>query len=245
MSRTTTLLPASVVDHGLIRSLGDFLMLDIIDWDRCHPYETVQQIMRSTASFLINRYTYIVVNIDITAYPQRDDFPGWEHSGAHELKGKWYWNHFHHDFEGTLCFGDSPDFAGVIHRNGQEHAFMGDIGKVSPLTFKQVLAEESGIMWISVRTEHRQIILEPRPFPPDSITLALRDRLDPLNVLWHEMYGYVFLKHNGENFLLGIRTALAKASLERVRRAVEHVLPQSGATVIHDDIAPLNEEERA
>jgi hypothetical protein len=39
-----------VDDHGVIHSLGDFLMLDIIDWDRCHPYEDVQRVMRSTAS---------------------------------------------------------------------------------------------------------------------------------------------------------------------------------------------------
>lgn len=168
----------TILEQGIISSVGDFVRLNIVDWKRHKPCKSEQQAMDVVSSWFVNRFAYTIAKVDLFKYPERDDFPGWKHAGNHEEIGQMFWNHFKYCFDGELRFHDSPDFSGVIyHRNStpQEYPFYGDIGKVSPMAIRDII---DGLypytLWISVVDEHTQVILE-RLIPKDkNMTFDIR-----------------------------------------------------------------------
>jgi hypothetical protein len=219
---------ASVLDHGIIRSMGDFVRLGIVDWMRYKPYwRSPQQAMRVVSAPFINKMSFLVAQLDLHEYPERNDFPGWKHVGAHEELGRLYWNHFHYVFEGELRFHDQPDFSGVIiHRDREpaEWPFWGDIGQVSPITLLDTSrALLSHTMWISVLDEQTQIIIEPLP-PEDADHTAILHLLEPFHVQWHCFGMGVFLEYKDENVYLGEKADVARMTPELARTLLEAVL---------------------
>ncbi len=100
---------ATVLDHGISRSVGDFVRLGIVDWMRYKLYwRSPQQSMQVVSAPFINKMSFLVAQLDLHEYRERNDFPGWKHVGAHEELGRLYWNHFHYVFEGELHFHDQP-----------------------------------------------------------------------------------------------------------------------------------------
>jgi len=99
----------------------------------------------------------------LRAAPERDDWPGWKHVGAHELLGKLYWNWFYQRPMGDLHFSDSPDFHGrITFPDSPNRDFWGDIGKVSASTFIGSLKMmDANDLWISVLDERTQVVIEP------------------------------------------------------------------------------------
>lgn len=222
---------ANVVDHGVIRSSGDLARLGIVDWHRYKPYwKSTQQAIESVGSRFVNSFTFMVVEMDLRAFPKRDDFPGWRHVGNHETYGELYWNHFHYTFEGDLHFDDTPDFFGtIIHkdRNPSEYGFWGDIGQVSPITFLEtwrLLAPYT--LWISVLNETTQVIIQPLVEAPENAPIAkVHDLLRPFGLVWHDFQTSIFLENNNKNLYLGEIVDIANMSIRQVHRAINSLLP--------------------
>lgn len=154
-----------IIDQRMIYNSQDVLKLKIIDWNRLNGYwnNPAEALDAITSWFAGNAY-YSIIEHDIRAAPQRDDFPGWKHVGAHEEIGELFWNDFHDRLNGKLTFSDSPDFYGELYGEDGKvgNLFWGDIGQVSASAFahtqKQLSAHD---LWISVLSETRQIIIEP------------------------------------------------------------------------------------
>ena len=153
-----------IIETGNFKTEGDFLKLDIVDWNRLNGYwENTGDALYSISSWLINTSRYTIIATDLHQAPSMSDFPGWDHVGGHESIGKLYWNRFHAYQKGTLVFSDAPDFYGTIEDAHKGiHRFYGDIGKVSPSTLahtqRHLLA---GDLWISVLNTQKQVIIEP------------------------------------------------------------------------------------
>ncbi len=141
-----------VIEQGEIRSTGDLVRLNIIDWNRFRPWRDPWQAMERLSWPLINTSLYQIIHTPLLAYPERDDFPGWKHVGDHEEIGRLYWNLFYYHFSGELHFGDCPDFWGEGHNeDGSTFRFWGDIGRVSPIGFYEALPNlGTCCIWTSV-----------------------------------------------------------------------------------------------
>jgi hypothetical protein len=223
---------AYIVDHGIIRNPGDLARLGIVDWHRYKQHwESPHHAIETVGSRFVNNFSFMVVRLNLLEYPQRDDFPGWNHIGDHEYYGKLYWNHFHYVFEGKLHFHDRPDFSGVIiHKDKKpvEWPFWGDIGQVSPITLLDTWrALLPHTMWISVLDEHTQVILEPL-VPVDMCdepdTLAVHHLLRPLDVKWHPLRTSTFIEKDGENVYLGETAHIAKITQSQIQKLVKATL---------------------
>jgi hypothetical protein len=152
-----------VLDHKLITSVYDIMDLDIIDWGRLNgSWRKPGQALKTISSWLVNRAHYTITQVNIREAPRRDDFPGWNHIGNHEQMGRWYWNWFHVNHEGTLRFSDAPDFWGTFRDDDSPANFYGDIGRVSAQAFAiQLKKMHRGDIWISVLDSETQVIIEP------------------------------------------------------------------------------------
>ncbi|HEX2614877.1 MAG TPA: hypothetical protein VHL10_05240 [Nitrososphaera sp.] len=158
-----------VLQQGVFRSAEEVTALHMIDFKRTNGYweDNTLKGIETVASWLVGTTAYTVAEIDLSRYPTRSDWPGWNHRGYHEPIGKLYWNFFFAQFEkqgGKLCFSDAPDFAGsFIDTEGVERRVFGDVGEVSVSTFVlDVLPHlRDQDLWISVLDEHHQVILEP------------------------------------------------------------------------------------
>lgn len=156
----------TLLEHDVIRSVGDFLRLHLVDWNRYKEYWTSpQHAMDIVSSWFIGAYYYYILEVDLWAYPQRDDFPGWKHAGDHEEQGQLYWNHFHYLFDGDLHFGDAPDFSGIIYREQPRKPLRiyGDFGQTSPIVMREATGylHVPDTLWVSVQDAKRLIVLEP------------------------------------------------------------------------------------
>ncbi len=151
-----------LIEQKIIESEYDILRLDIIDWNRFHPWDHPGDALRSISSFFIGGAYYSIIETDLRAAPQRDDWLGWRHVGNHEYYGRLYWNWFHHYQNGELHFSDSPDFSGTLTRPNEYSArFWGDIGKVSARAFSDAqISMHAGDLWISIIGEDKQVIIE-------------------------------------------------------------------------------------
>jgi hypothetical protein len=219
---------ATVLDHGIIRSVGDFVRLGVIDWMRYKPYwRSPQQAMQVVSAPFINKMRFLIAQLDLYDYPERNDFPGWKHVGNHEELGLLYWNHFHYVFEGELHFHDQPDFSGVIiHRDGEptEWPFWGDIGQVSPITLLDTSrALLPHTLWISVLDAQTQVVIEPLP-PEDADHTAILKLLAPFHIQWHCFGTSVFLEYKGENVYLGEKADVAQMNPELAHSFMEAIL---------------------
>jgi len=158
-----------VIEQGKLGSIDDITRLNFIDFKRTngHWEDNIYRAIQATSNLLVNTTAYTVVEIDLKAFPVRDDWSEWGHIGNHEGLGKLYWNFFFYEFEGyssQLRFADMPDFTGsFIDKEGKEHTIYGDVGQVSVSTFAvDVLPRlRCNDLWVSVLDERRQIILEP------------------------------------------------------------------------------------
>jgi len=119
--------------------------------------------MHITDRWFAGRTGYTVVKVDMQRFPERSDWPGWDHVGCHEALGKLYWNTFHAVFIGELKFSDAPDFEGTIHiPDYRAVPILGDIGVVGVSTFIMSMFQLNiGDLWVSIPNAHTQIILEP------------------------------------------------------------------------------------
>jgi hypothetical protein len=155
----------NVIEQGIIQSVSDLGKLRIIDWNRTNGYwgHNPVRAMRIIDQCFTGRTGYTVVKIDMQRFPERSDWPSWDHVGCHEQLGKLYWNTFHATFTGELKFSDAPDFEGTIHfPDYRDVTILGDIGEVSVSTFIMSMFQlNRSDLWISVPDAHTQIILEP------------------------------------------------------------------------------------
>lgn len=154
----------SIVKTAPFQSEEDLLRLDIIDWDRLHGYwDSSAEAVRAISSWLIGTSIYVVIRCNLYEAPERDDWPGWRHTGRHPEIGRLYWNWFHWRKQGHLFFSDAPDFYGKLQLpDGRLHSFLGDIGRVSPPTFIQAFKSLGAHeFWISVLDPHTQVLIEP------------------------------------------------------------------------------------
>lgn len=157
----------NIIKQGTFTSLSEIGSLRIMDFNRCNGLWENNPVtaMETAGNLLIGNFKYTIVEIDMSKYPERSDWPGWSHVGNHEPLGRMYWNcFFSHKNRGTLKFSDLPDFDGTLYdpRLGRDIAFYGDIGMVSASTFLMdvVPRMHHGDLWISVPNENTQIILE-------------------------------------------------------------------------------------
>lgn len=156
-----------IVEQKYITSLRDIGRLNVIDFNRCNRYweNNFVRALEFIGDCLINRSAYTIIHEDMRIYPNRDDFPDWEHVGkTHRPLGKLFWNMFLALYEGRLLFHDMPDFSGIMLFDGpiSQVNFMGDIGRVSASTFGiDVLPQmHKGDLWISVVSEDTHIVIE-------------------------------------------------------------------------------------
>lgn len=156
-----------LVEQKCITSLRDIGRLNMIDFHRCNGYweNNFVRALEFIGNCLIGKAAYSIIREDLRMYPDRDDFPQWEHVGkTHRPLGKLYWNMFHAQFQGTLLFHDMPDFSGtMIFDDPEYHAsFWGDIGQVSASTFGiEVLPHvQKRDLWISVVSHDTHVIVE-------------------------------------------------------------------------------------
>lgn len=152
-----------------VRDQLDIVSLDIIDFNRLNgcfrnSAEAITTIFSWFNPHNFSGHKIATVTIievpDFFNAPQRDDWPGWEHSGRHVEVGRNYWNWFFlGQPKGELHLGDSPDFYGQLPN---EHNFWGDIGKVSASTFAMVQKTlGANDLWISLLDEGKtQVIIE-------------------------------------------------------------------------------------
>jgi hypothetical protein len=228
MSQNITHPVASILDHGIIRSVGDFVRLGIVDWTRYKPYwKSPQQAMEIVSSHFMKRMGFLVAHLDLYEYPDRDDFPGWKHAGRHEELGRLYWNHFHAVFSGKMHFHDQPDFSGVIihkDRSPTDWSFWGDLGQVSPITILDISrALLPHTMWISVLDTQTQVVIEPL-LPADANHAAILRLLTPLHISWHTFETSIFIEHDTRNLYLGEIAEIARTGPIQVQKLVKAVL---------------------
>lgn len=172
-----------VLEYGkLIKEPEDFLRLRLVDWGRLNGvWEHEREAMEAVCSWVVNTTVCTVIKTPLWQYPQRDDWPGWEHVGVHPELGQQYWNYFHYRQLGELYFDDEPDFAGYIYRDGKDkQPFHGDIGQVSPSTFSMTYRSHfAHDLWISVLDSETQVILEPMVCIADLSMEAIEMHLEP------------------------------------------------------------------
>lgn len=157
----------SVQQQGMIESASDLSKLGIVDWNRLNGYwkNDVTAALAILNTWIVGHAQYTIAHTDLTQFPERDDWPGWSHTGNHERIGRLYWNMFQACFSGagTLAFADAPDFQGTLLPpiTPREIFFYGDIGKASGATFVFTLMHlNAGDLWISLVDEQTQIIIE-------------------------------------------------------------------------------------
>lgn len=160
----TAAVETKIIEQKIIETWYDMLRLDVIDWSRPygmweHPGETV----RAITSCFCKKARYTIIQHDLLGAPDRDDWPGWTHTGDHPSLARLFWNDFHTRFSGTLTFSDEPDFSGTIHvpDSPKPVRFWGDLGRVSPQAFAMVQKKMvQHDLWISVPNHRKQIIIE-------------------------------------------------------------------------------------
>lgn len=170
-------IPMKVVKEGWITSTRDFVSLKIVDWTRIQLYwQNSLDAMESISSWFVGRAYYQIIDINLTKYPERDDFPTWKHIGdSHNKLGRLYWNHFKYSFHesSVLTFGDCPDLQGKIvsHDLQERCSFCGDIGEVSPIGMREgIQMLNKNTYWISVQDAGTIVLIIPQCdiFDPDS-----------------------------------------------------------------------------
>jgi hypothetical protein len=156
-----------IIEQKYITSLRDIGHLNVIDFSRCNRYweDNLVIALECIGDCLMYRSAYTIVHEDMRKYPDRDDFPDWEHVGkTHKPLGKLFWNMFHALYKGDLLFHDMPDFSGTMIFDGpiSQVNFMGDIGRVSASTFALEVLHyvHKGDLWISVVSEDTHIVIE-------------------------------------------------------------------------------------
>ena len=153
-----------ILEQKVISSQDDIVKLNIIDFKRCNGLweNNFLKALNAVSPWLIGNVMYTVIQEDMRVYPQRNDFPEWEHVGNHKYMAKLYWNMFYAKFDGTLLFHDAPDFSGLLKFDNGEVNFYGDIGQVSVSAFGvDVLPKlNRGDLWISIASEQQHTILE-------------------------------------------------------------------------------------
>lgn len=155
----------TIVETGRFKSRRDILKLNVVDWNRLINYwDNIDEAVEAISSCLIGIADYSIIECDMNAAPQRDDWPGWNHVGTHEQMGYLFWNWFHWKKKGIIHFSDSPDFSGkLILPNYPATKFYGDIGLVSAPTFIRTLKiMDANEIWITVVDSHTQIVIEPQ-----------------------------------------------------------------------------------
>lgn len=154
-----------VLEQKEFSSPEDIGNLHIIDFNRCNglwnnnPFKAIQAV----SSMLVGRASYTVIDHDLRMYPDRNDFPTWQHAGDHYDLGRLYWNMFHATYVGELRFSDMPDFSGTLTTTaGVIQNIYGDIGVVSVSSFavEALVRMNTGDIWVSVLDEKTQVILE-------------------------------------------------------------------------------------
>lgn len=151
-----------MIEQGIFQSSYDILKLNIIDWNRLngtwqHPGDAI----RTISSWVIGRAGYTIIEDDLHAYPERTDWPGWEHPGNHERLGRLYWNSFYAAQTGVLRFSDAPDFYGTIETQNGVQQIWGDIGKVSAQAFAMTQKKmRVNDIWVSVLDDTHQVVIE-------------------------------------------------------------------------------------
>jgi hypothetical protein len=154
------------IEQKLITSLRDIGHINIIDFNRCNGLWEDNPViaLEVIGKWLIGNAAYTIIHDDLRKYPERNDFPRWEHVGNHKPIAKLFWNMFHVKFQGTLAFHDMPDFSGtfILDDPKREAVFWGDIGQVSASVFGiEVLPNmHTGDLWISLISEDIQILVE-------------------------------------------------------------------------------------
>ncbi len=155
-----------MIEQKPITSLRDIGHINIIDFNRCNGLWVNNPVyaLEVIGGWLIGKSAYTIIRDNLRKYPERNDFPEWEHVGNHKPLAKLYWNMFHATSQGTLTFHDMPDFSGKISLDDakREATFWGDIGQVSASVFgAEVLPQmHKGDLWISVINIDTQIVLE-------------------------------------------------------------------------------------
>lgn len=157
-----------VTRQGAIRSMRDFVNLNIVDWSRYEiAWENPLDAMVSLSSWFVGKCYYSILQTNLCEYPEQDGFPAWNHSGPHADMGRAFWNHFRYRFcdQSVLQFSDSPDFYGVIIHDHEPRSvpFCGDIGTASPMALResiQMLSKDS--LWISVVNATTLVLIEPQ-----------------------------------------------------------------------------------
>jgi hypothetical protein len=155
-----------LIEQKPITSLRDIGHINIIDFHRCNGLweNNFVYALEVIGGWLIGNSAYTIIHDDLRKYPERNDFPKWEHVGNHKPLAKLYWNMFYATSQGTLTFHDMPDFSGkiILEDAKGEATFWGDIGQVSASVFgAEVLPQmHKGDLWISVVNKDTQIILE-------------------------------------------------------------------------------------
>lgn len=154
---------------GFIRSPGDVARLQIVDWNRyTRHWKTPMRAIDVVGSWVVG-FRYSVLAVDLWKSPQRNDFPQWNHAGgeSHRSLVRLFWNFFKQTCQGELCFHDKPDISGYLYNpklTPDERPFVGDIGKVSPVTFLDAVHGMPGPgLWISVLDESTLVFLEAPP----------------------------------------------------------------------------------
>lgn len=152
-----------IIEEGIIRSTNDFVRLNVVDWKRFKPYWKSEQHAMDNLGLHFLGMCYTIAKVPMCEYPERDDFPGWQHVGDHESMGRVFWNFFHYIYDGKLFFYDKPDFSGIIYYKDEEPAerkFHGDVGKVSPIAMREtVSAIHDYNIWISMIDENTLILI--------------------------------------------------------------------------------------
>jgi hypothetical protein len=158
-----------ILKQGMITSPSDITTLHIIDFKRTNGYwnNDMFRAINIAAKWLTNTTMYTIIDIDLTQFSKRDDWPGWRHTGRHVPVGQLYWDFFQEQFRDDspeLSFSDMPDFTGSFLHGGKRRYVYGDIGEVSVSTFiiDVIPQMEAHDLWVSVLSEHRQVILEPQ-----------------------------------------------------------------------------------
>ena len=124
----------------------DVLTLNLIDFTRLNGYwDNLLQAAETIFSWWDGAIVTTIKHENYHDAPEREDWPGWEHTGDHPFQGRQYWNWFWHDRPNgcKLVFSDSPDFWGHLDDGS---GFWGDIGMPSAsavaLTQKSMGAHE-------------------------------------------------------------------------------------------------------
>lgn len=165
-----------VLKQALFTDPFEIMELGIIDWGRLNgTWPNEGAAVKTIGRGLLGNATYTSIERDLRGYPERADWPGWQHAGNHEYLGRLYWNMFRATFpHSELVFADEPDFYGTIREGGIEQSLWGDIGRVSAQCFALTVGRmRPGDLWVSVLDEQRQVIIESHHDYQQAITDAL------------------------------------------------------------------------